>query len=215
MSQQPNLSQALKLEGWSPSACLSQPHRGRWWAGIITARNIPCSSSHTEGSTASPHEHRCSQVTCSGQYVPKWCVYVPDESVYEPAGNSQCLLSSYTFRCQKMFRCQKLHRPRSRREDKREQRPLGAHERHTGAMGLGELPVIMVHLGASGLKHTGREDVFTAENSRDSPGRSVVKNPPCHAGEKGSVPGWGTKIPHASGQLSPSAATTKAHTRHN
>ena len=215
MSQQPNLSQALKLEGWSPSACLSQPHRGRWWAGIITARNIPCSSSHTEGSTASPHEHRCSQVTCSGQYVPKWCVYVPDESVYEPASNSQCLLSSYTFRCQKMFRCQKLHRPRSRREDKREQRPLGAHERHTGAMGLGELPVIMVHLGASGLKHTGREDVFTAENSRDSPGRSVVKNPPCHAGEKGSVPGWGTKIPHASGQLSPSAATTKAHTRHN
>ena len=209
MSQQPNLSQALKLEGCSPSACLSQPHRGRWRAGIITAGNIPCSSSHTERSTASPHEHRRSQVTCSGQHVPKWCVYVPDESVYEPAGNSQSLLSSYTFRCQK------LHRPRSRHEDEREQRPLGAHERHTGAVGFGELPVIIVHLGASGLKHTGREDVFTAENSRDSPGGPVVKNPPCHAGEKGSVPGWRTKIPQASGQLSPSAATTKAHTRHN
>ena len=28
------------------------------------------------------------------------------------------------------------------------------------------------------------------------------KNPPSNAGEMGSIPGWGTKIPHASRQLS-------------
>ena len=33
-------------------------------------------------------------------------------------------------------------------------------------------------------------------------GGSVVKNPPCNAGESGSIPGQGTKIPHAEGQLS-------------
>ena len=43
----------------------------------------------------------------------------------------------------------------------------------------------------------------------------VVKNPPGNAGDTGSLPGWGIKIPHAVGQLSPCAqlerlsATTK------
>ena len=40
----------------------------------------------------------------------------------------------------------------------------------------------------------------------------VVKNPPAHAGDKtdeGSIPGWGTNIPHAAKQLSPSATTTE------
>ena len=37
----------------------------------------------------------------------------------------------------------------------------------------------------------------------------MVKNPPCNAGDAGSIPGWGTKIPHAVGQLSPRAATTE------
>ena len=40
---------------------------------------------------------------------------------------------------------------------------------------------------------------------RDFPGGPVVKNPPYNAGDKGSIPGWGTKIPHAAGQLSPRA----------
>ena len=35
----------------------------------------------------------------------------------------------------------------------------------------------------------------------------MVKNSPCNAGDTGSVPGRGTKIPHATGQLSPHAAT--------
>ena len=29
----------------------------------------------------------------------------------------------------------------------------------------------------------------------------LVKNPPCNAGDPGSIPGWGTKIPCAPGQL--------------
>ena len=37
----------------------------------------------------------------------------------------------------------------------------------------------------------------------------MVKNPPSNAGEAGSIPGQGTKIPHAVGQLSPCATTTK------
>ena len=36
---------------------------------------------------------------------------------------------------------------------------------------------------------------------RDFPGGLVVKNPPSNAGAVGSTPGWGTKIPHAAGQL--------------
>ena len=36
---------------------------------------------------------------------------------------------------------------------------------------------------------------------RDFTGGPVVKNLPSNAGDEGSVPGWGTKIPHAVGQL--------------
>ena len=35
----------------------------------------------------------------------------------------------------------------------------------------------------------------------------MVKNPPCNAGDKGSIPGWGTKILHALGQLRACATT--------
>ena len=44
---------------------------------------------------------------------------------------------------------------------------------------------------------------------RDFPGGSEVKNPPSNAGDASSIPGQGTKIPHAMGQLSPRAATTE------
>ena len=37
----------------------------------------------------------------------------------------------------------------------------------------------------------------------DFPGGPVVENPPFNAGNAGSIPGRGTKIPHAVGQLSP------------
>ena len=36
---------------------------------------------------------------------------------------------------------------------------------------------------------------------KDVPGGLVVKTPPANAGDTGSVPGQGTKIPHATGQL--------------
>ena len=39
----------------------------------------------------------------------------------------------------------------------------------------------------------------------DIPGGPVVKNLPSNAGDMGSVPGWGTKIPNATGQLRPLA----------
>ena len=45
--------------------------------------------------------------------------------------------------------------------------------------------------------------------ARDFPGGPVVKNLPSNAGDTGSIPGRGTKIPHAAGQLSPHAATTE------
>jgi len=37
----------------------------------------------------------------------------------------------------------------------------------------------------------------------DFPGGSVVKNPPANAGNMGSIPGSGTKIPHALGATKP------------
>ena len=40
-------------------------------------------------------------------------------------------------------------------------------------------------------------------------GGPVVKNPPSNAGDAGSTPGQGTKIPHTAGQLSPRATTTE------
>ena len=37
----------------------------------------------------------------------------------------------------------------------------------------------------------------------------MVKNPPCNAGNLGLVHGWGTKIPQASRQQSPSTTATE------
>ena len=45
--------------------------------------------------------------------------------------------------------------------------------------------------------------------SGDFPGGPVVKNPPSNAGDVGSIPGWGNKIPLAVGQLNLGATTTE------
>ena len=37
----------------------------------------------------------------------------------------------------------------------------------------------------------------------------MVKSLPYNGGDVGSIPGQGTKIPHATGQLSPNAITTE------
>ena len=52
------------------------------------------------------------------------------------------------------------------------------------------------------------------EERRGFPGGPGVENPSRNAGDVGSTPGRGTKIPHASGQLSP-CATTGEPKRHN
>ena len=46
-------------------------------------------------------------------------------------------------------------------------------------------------------------------NYWDFPSGPMVKNPHSNAGDMGSIPGWGTKIPHAVGQLSPCTTTTE------
>ena len=43
------------------------------------------------------------------------------------------------------------------------------------------------------------------EPLQDFPGDAIVKNPPANAGDTSSIPGPGTKTPHALGQLSPCA----------
>ena len=48
--------------------------------------------------------------------------------------------------------------------------------------------------------------VFSSRRTeRNFPGGPVVKNLPSKAGDMGSTPGLGTKIPHGLGQLSPPA----------
>ena len=44
----------------------------------------------------------------------------------------------------------------------------------------------------------------------DFPGGPVVKNSPLNARDAGSVPGWGTKTPHALEQLNPRATTRES-----
>ena len=58
-----------------------------------------------------------------------------------------------------------------------------------------------------------RHGIFGFKNGpqRDFPGGKVVNNLPSNAGDSGSIPGWGTKIPHTTGKLSRRAATTRAH----
>ena len=46
---------------------------------------------------------------------------------------------------------------------------------------------------------------------QDFPGGPVIKNPLSNARDAGSIPGWGTKIPHAVGQLSPHALEPMHH----
>ena len=47
--------------------------------------------------------------------------------------------------------------------------------------------------------------------NRSFPGCPVVRSLPANAGDTGSIPGPRTKIPHATGQLSPCATVTEAH----
>ena len=48
---------------------------------------------------------------------------------------------------------------------------------------------------------------LTNPSKRDFPGAPMVMNLAPSAGVVGSIPGWGTKVPGTTGQLSPYAAT--------
>ena len=47
------------------------------------------------------------------------------------------------------------------------------------------------------------------------PDGPVAKNPPSSAGDEGLILGWGTKIQHATGQLSPHTSTKTLHSQKN
>ena len=70
---------------------------------------------------------------------------------------------------------------------------------HQGCARRRHTPAVLPGLAGAPLK-SGAE--------RDFPG-PVVKNPPSNAGDVGSTPDRGTKIPHAEGQLSQHATTTE------
>ena len=53
------------------------------------------------------------------------------------------------------------------------------------------------------------DTIYVKLYKKDFHSGPVVKNPPSHAGDAGLIPGRGTKIPHAAGQLSPCTATTE------
>ena len=53
--------------------------------------------------------------------------------------------------------------------------------------------------------------LVSEEKARDFPGGPVVKNPPCNAGDSGSILGRGTKIPRAAEQLSPRTKSYWVH----
>ena len=65
-----------------------------------------------------------------------------------------------------------------------------------------------------GRKEERKDIQMTNKAYGDCPGGPVVKNLPSNAGYMGSIPGQGTKIPHAAGQLNLRAATTE-HEIHN
>ena len=70
--------------------------------------------------------------------------------------------------------------------------------------------LVYLFLGCGGERKKNKELDF-----QDFPGGPVVKHPPSNAGDQGSIPGQGTKIPHAAGQLSLHTATREKPPCHN
>ena len=56
---------------------------------------------------------------------------------------------------------------------------------------------------------------FKSPFSRDIPGGPVIKNLPCNAWDAGLIPGWGTKMPRAAEQLSPTATPGESQVSHD
>ena len=67
----------------------------------------------------------------------------------------------------------------------------------------------MIYIPNSNFGHS-QVHPFSRENtSWDFPDDPVAKNLPSNAGDMGLIPGQGTKIPHAMGQLSPCGTATE------
>ena len=83
-----------------------------------------------------------------------------------------------------------------------------------GTLGLSVTTGMMRFLRVGGArcpKSTKSEETERLRGSSwDFPGGPVVKNLPSNAGDTGSVPDWGPKIPHATGKLSPLMATKES-----
>ena len=59
------------------------------------------------------------------------------------------------------------------------------------------------------------EEALVRSQIRDFPGGPVVANPPPSAGDRGLIPGMGTKLPHAVGQVHLRATTRESpHATH-
>ena len=69
------------------------------------------------------------------------------------------------------------------------------------------LPKEIIDINGNTSHDHGLEDLMLLK--LDFPGGPVVKNPPFNAGDRGSIPGWGTKISHAAGKLNPYTTATE------
>ena len=59
------------------------------------------------------------------------------------------------------------------------------------------------------------EEALVRSQTRDFPGGPVVANPPSSAGDRGLIPGLGTKLPHAMRQVHLCATTRESpHATH-
>ena len=68
---------------------------------------------------------------------------------------------------------------------------------------------VIVKLTNPGRGLAWKKIIYNRGYFRDLPGGPGVKNLTANAGDMGSIPGLGTKIPHAERQLSPCAPTTE------
>ena len=73
----------------------------------------------------------------------------------------------------------------------------------------GNPPRLLVEMEIGAVTMGNSMEVSQNTKNSDFPGGPVVKNPPSNVGDTGSIPGQGTKIPHAGGQLSPCTTTTE------
>ena len=73
------------------------------------------------------------------------------------------------------------------------------------------LKIVISILGGEGKTIRAKSLSIIKKSIGHFPGGPVVKNPPSNSGDTGLIPGQGTKIPHAAGQLSPRALEPACH----